>query len=54
MQTRSDAYQDQTPDDLEQIRRDLAASLALSAPGSNAYAVTERHLDAVNDSLTTR
>jgi hypothetical protein len=45
---------EQTTSELERIRRELSASLALSAPGSQARMLITRHLRAADVELSRR
>lgn len=58
--TRGDEHPDHygtgehTTSELERIKRELSASLALSAPGSHAHVLITRHLQAVRAELSQR
>ena len=43
-----------TTSELERVKRELSASLALSAPGSQARMLIARHLEAVGAELSRR
>jgi hypothetical protein len=47
---RADDHQDQTTDELKIMRRELAASLALSAPGNARVVITSR-ITVIDDEL---
>ncbi len=58
--TRGDEHPDHygvgghTTSELERVKRELSASLALSVPGSQAHVLIARHLQAVGAELSRR